>query len=68
MRIYIDYSDGRHTWGVAPPEMDSRGTIEVPDSIVALWKAAADLDRVIGEQLLALDNEIHRRRETEAEE
>ena len=57
VRVYIDYSDGRHTYARRPSEGPLRvGECDVPASTVALWDAIVDLDRVMGRQLADLDN------------
>lgn len=64
IRVRIHYSDGQYSWS-EDPDGDPADTVEVPESVVQLWRAAAELDRVIGAQLLALDNAILERRHAE---
>lgn len=57
MKISIDYSDGRWYW--TPEKLTPPGwrTIEVPESTVAMWEAAARLDQSVQDQLRALDDD-----------
>lgn len=61
--IRIHFSDGNWSWLRCKP--GEPHDAQVPKWQYDLWETVARLDRVVQEQLIALDNEAYRRREGE---
>lgn len=65
MKITIHYSDGLYGWREAENDTPPGLVTEVPDEVVALWRQADELLRVVQQQLLKLDNELFERNDTQ---
>ncbi len=61
MKITIHYSDGLYGWREAEDDTDPKHVVDVPDDMIALWRQADELLRVVQQQLLKLDNELFER-------